>query len=199
LLTYLLLATTVASFGLLVCARLALPLIAPPEYAEAFMVVLLLIPAQGFVGIHLLAETLLGAARKTHIAAALNAVSACICIALNFALIPSLGWLGAVLATTISVVGVDLLELSFGIHAFHAGRDIEWRRIAITAFLFGALMLSLFLLREIGLLLFPGAALLVFAVAAAFIFFVPFCHDSEKTFLRDTAVRVRARLLARGA
>jgi O-antigen/teichoic acid export membrane protein len=52
LLTYLILGATLTSFALVAGSRVLLPLIAPPEYAPAFIVILLLVPGMAFTGMY---------------------------------------------------------------------------------------------------------------------------------------------------
>ena len=129
LLTYLVLATTVASFGLLVGAYLLVPWVAPPAYSGAFLVALLLLPGQAFISLQYFGETLIGAMHKTGILGVMNSLCGAIAIGLSLVLIPSMGLFGAVLASNAAVILNRLVGRSHWPEAVptHARRGMDAR------------------------------------------------------------------------
>ena len=80
-------------FSILLGSRILLPLIAPPEYSSAYLVILLLLPGIAFIGIYYFAETLLNEVQKTYVIGLTMTVCAIISVILNYMLIPVMNWL----------------------------------------------------------------------------------------------------------
>jgi len=197
LLTYLVLASTLMVFFLVVGTHVLLPFIAPPAYAPAFLVSLFLVPAAAFSGIHLFGETLLGAVKKTHIAAFFNTGGAIVCILLNLVLVPRLGWYGAVIATVLSIIAVDATEAGIGISEFKIRGEIEYRRLSILGAVFVAfLVFSLVLCTMPPAYFYYGQALFCLASLTVLIV-IPFFHDYEKAALRRMIRKLLDRVCAK--
>jgi O-antigen/teichoic acid export membrane protein len=195
LLTYLLLATSMSAFGLIVLSYVLLPLVAPPAYSNAFMVMLLLLPGQAFLGVHYFGETLIGAVRKTPVLGLVNSACAALCVGLNVLLIPPLGWLGAVLATNVAGLMSDGTVLSMGLRAFGLGRAVEWHRLALIAVMLVAELTLAFALRDAGPVVFLGGMALFMLVGVGLL--VPFLSPREKAAMRGLAGRLGARIAPR--
>ncbi len=196
LLTYLVLASTFMSFFLVVGTHFLLPLIAPPAYAAAFLVALFLVPAQAFSGIHGFGETLLGAVKKTHIAAFFNAGGAIVCVLLNLVLVPLLGWYGAAIATGVSLIAVDTTEAGIGIKEFKIGGEIEWRRLIIMGTGFVAfLVLSSVLYTMPAIVFYCGETAFCLA-SLAVLCVIPFFYENEKAVFRQMTQNLVARVRA---
>jgi O-antigen/teichoic acid export membrane protein len=194
LLTYLLLATTLLTFLLLVASYILLPYIAPPEYAWAFLVIVFLVPGQALMGVHYFGETLLGAVKKTHILAPLSIVAMVACVGLNIAAIPAMGWLGAALASNLAALLVDSTEVAVGIKLFRMSREIEWRRIAATVGLFLVMLSAEYQLSTMGPVAFYGGSVAFFAASMIVLYISPFYHASEKASFWDTVASLRSYL-----
>lgn len=195
LLTYLLLATVVGSFGLIVLSYVLLPLVAPPAYASAFVVILLLLPSQAFLGVHYFGETLIGAVRRTPVLGAINSVCAVLCIGLNVLLIPPLGWLGAVLATNGAGLLSDGTVLGVGLRVFGLRRAVEWHRMALIVAVFGAQLVLAFMLRDAGPAVFLGGMGVFLSIGLALLAW--FLNSREKAAIRGLAGRLGARIALR--
>lgn len=192
LFTYLLVVLTFMSFFIVAGAHMILPFIAPPQYAEAFLVVLFLVPAQACLGVHYFAETLLGAVQKTGILAVLNILAATLAITVNVALIPSLDWMGAVIATNAALLMVCAVEMAISIRLFGLARHIEWGRIGAVLILFVTFMATLYALSVFRSALFYGGSALSAIGAAALLLLGPFCRENEQRLVMDSARRVYA-------
>lgn len=197
LLTYLLLATTFTAFILIVGAKILLPWVAPPSYSSAYLVIILLMPGQAFMGIHYYGETLLGAVRRTRILGVLNTVSAALCTGLNVLCIPFMGWYGAVLASNVTAILVDSIEVAIGLKEFELSRHVEWGRVVIVGMVFVAQLAVTLILRDAAAPLFFAGTGAFFLVAVAFLYFGPFCSSHEKTALRGAAGRIGSLITAR--
>ena len=146
LLTYLMWSVAAGSFCVLFAARLLLPLIAPPEYAEAFTVTLLIMPAMALSGIFYYGETLLKAAQKSYIIGLVVIVCAVFSMLANFILINYISWYGALLASNCTFLVLGSSIFFIGLKEYSV--PIEWRRLRIAAVLFiGVLLTNLLLLR----------------------------------------------------
>jgi len=197
LFTYLLLVLAYMSFAIILTSHMLLPYIAPPQYADAFLVVLLIIPAQALLGVHYFAETLLGAVERTSILALLNSLCALLSIVLSVLLIPSLHWYGAVIASNVSLLLVCTLEVTIAVRLFKIGCELECRRIAIVATMFCVFLGVLYLLSALGRPWFYFSAMALLAISSAILYWGPFCHDAEQRLVVDSARRIYARIRMR--
>jgi O-antigen/teichoic acid export membrane protein len=197
LLTYLVLATTICGFVIIVGARILLPLVAPPAYAGAFIVMLWMLPAEGLIGLHYFGETLLGAVRRTSILGALNSTCGAICVVLSLVLIPRFGWYGAIMATITSAIIADSIELSIGIRQFQLWREIEWVRLFLISIAFVAQLAVAFTLRHAPIPLFLGGMAAFSVVGLALLYLGPFWTMEERIALKGAAGRMGSRLVTR--
>jgi O-antigen/teichoic acid export membrane protein len=178
ILTYLLLVFMAAALGLVVAGKFMLPLIAPSNYADAFRIMMLLLPAVAFTGVFYVGEALLTAAQRTRALAGFVTTFMVICIGLNIAVIPFLGVTGAVLTRNL-VSGVRALWV------VHEGRrsypfPLEWKRIMIcVAFGGGTLALALALERQPAWMLVLSVGLMG-AGALAYLYRSRFLAPAEK-------------------
>jgi O-antigen/teichoic acid export membrane protein len=174
-----------------------LPWVAPPSYASAYLVIILLMPGQAFIGIHFYGETLLGAVRRTRILGMLNTLSAALCTGLNFLCIPFMGWYGAALATNTSAILVDSVEVAIGLKHFQLTRHVEWGRVLIVCTVFLVQLLVALMLRDASAPVFFAGTGACFVASAVFLYFGPFCSAREKTALRGAASRIGSVVAAR--
>jgi len=185
--TYLILVAVAVSFCLTVAVRACLPWIAPPEYASAFIVVLVLLPGFVFVGIYYFGETLLNVTGKTRRVGLTASLVAVISVLLNYVLIRRVGWLGAALAMNASFVLMGGLLAGLGMRQFRI--PLEWRRIGAL----GAVMLSylaaVFVLRDYPIGRFTAIFALMGVLCVLLLTHYGFLHDDEKQLLRRLAGR----------
>ncbi|MHC4232255.1 MAG: hypothetical protein ACYSTW_06610 [Planctomycetota bacterium] len=163
--TYLMCSIAIGSYCVLFAARLLIPLIAPPEYSEAFIVTLLIVPAMAMASLFYYGETLLKAAQKSYIIGMIVIVCAVLSLIANFILIYYISWYGALLATNVTFLVLGGSIFCIGIKEYSV--PIEWRRLRIGGGLFlGVLLINLILLKStlylysVLNLVFAGAILL---------------------------------------
>jgi O-antigen/teichoic acid export membrane protein len=190
LLTYLLLAVSAGSFTVIAAAKLLLPVIAPPEYACAYTVTVLMMPAMGCLGIFYYGETLLKAAQKSYIIALVVAICAAFAVTANYLLVSLFSWYGAVAASNITFILLAGTSLTIGLKEFPV--PLERRRIGIAAAVFAAVMLFNLLLLGTDRLTYCLLCVLFAAAAAWLLAACSFLDGREKDFLRQlTAKRKR--------
>jgi O-antigen/teichoic acid export membrane protein len=188
-LTYLVLAMSAAAFCLLFCSRLLLPFIAPPEYSSAYMVIVLLLPGMAFVGMYYFAETLLTAVGKTHLIGLTMGACTIFSLMLNYVLILTLNWYGAVIASNVSLILVGVVLLIIGIRNFPV--PIEWSRVSIAGMVFlGALVLNLALL-AVDTSYYCWLSVAIGCAAAVILFKSGFFNDEEVDAVRSLILKLR--------
>ena len=187
-LTYMILAVVFASCCLVVAIRILLPKIAPPEYADAFLVVLLLIPGMIFLGVYYFGQAILNAMNRTRIIGITSVASASVSILLNGLLIHRFHWYGAVIAFDVSFI---LLGASLAIIGLkHSSIAPEWRRLFSLAGLLTCLLLALFSLHELSVVRFTLTALLVVILGFLLLLHYGFFYSDEKLVVRRLVTRL---------
>jgi len=189
LLTYLILGVTLTSFALVAGSRILLPLIAPPEYAPAFMVILLLVPAMAFVGMYYFGGTLITAVQKTYLVGLTMTIGAIISLLLNCMLIPKMGWYGAVIAFDVTYTLVGLVLFALGRKMFPM--PVEWKRIAITAALLTLFFFVFLMIKGTSLFTFVAISLMVGLVAILVLFAFRFFYADERIAIRRLVAGLR--------
>jgi len=189
LLTYFVLAISAVSFCILFGSRLLLPFIAPPEYASAFMVTVLLLPAMAFVGIYYFAETLLNAVRKTQIIGLTMTVCAIFSVMLNYVLIRFLNRYGAIIATNVSFVLAGSILLIVGEKKFPI--PIERRRLGIAVGLFLAVIILNLALLTVNNSNYYWISIITICVMGCIFHFGSFYNEQEKLLLRNAGEKVK--------
>ena len=103
ILTYLLALLFAATWLTGFLSKLIIKIMAPQEYQQAHMVVLLILPTIIAIGVYYWSASLLHLKNKTQWIGAFIACSAIVNVFLNLWLIPKYGWYGAAIATNISI------------------------------------------------------------------------------------------------
>jgi O-antigen/teichoic acid export membrane protein len=189
LLTYLVFAISVVSFCILFGSRLLLPLIAPPEYSSAYIVILLLLPGMAFIGMYYFAETLLKTVRKTHIIGLTMTVCALFSVTLNYVLIRFLGWYGAIIATNVSFILVGSILLIVGEKRFPI--PIEWRRLGVAVGLFLAVIILNLVLLTVNNSNYYWISIMTICAMGCILHFGSFYDEREKLLLRNVVEKVK--------
>ena len=164
-------------FCILLGSRILLPLIAPPEYSSAYLVILLLLPGTAFIGIYYFGETILNAVQKTHILGLTMTMCAIISVILNYMLIPVMNWYGSVIALNVSYFLVSLTLSIIGMKKFPF--PVEWKRICITGGLIIFFFLLFFIVRDFNLILFNVITMLTAFAIISMLFKIRFFHSDE--------------------
>lgn len=189
LLTYLVLAISGVSFCILFGSRLLLPLIAPPEYSSAYMVILLLLPGMAFIGMYYFAETLLKTVRKTHIIGLTMTVCAIFSVMLNYVLIQFLSWYGAIIATNVSFILAGSILLIVGVNKFPI--PIEWRRLGVAIGLFLAVIMVNLTLLTVDNSNYYWISIAAICAMGCILHFGSFYDEREKLLFRNVVAKVK--------
>ena len=176
--TYLIFAVVLMSLCLITATKIMLPFIAPPEYASAYTVVLLLIPGMTFVGIYYFGETLMTAAKKTRSIGLTATVIAAASLIMNFVLIRKFDWLGAVIALDASFIMLGLALTASGMKRFPI--PLEWGRIAVLTGLLIAFLTAMYVLRDLPVISFAVTSVLMGILGVLLLLNYNFFHEDEK-------------------
>ncbi len=202
-LTYFVLAFGAAAFLALVGSRELIKVIAPGEYSGALLVLLFLLPAIAFEGLHAFAKTQLLIRGRTRIAGVIAAVVGAVSLGLNFALVPAFGLWGAVGASDLATAMMGMLVLAAGMRSYPV--DLDYRRIAVASLGFTAFGALFLVMRDAPAPVFYPAVLLPAAAVAGLLYAGRFFSESERRLIRNAmlgipalAARIRSRRRARG-
>jgi O-antigen/teichoic acid export membrane protein len=187
--THVVLAATVMSFCIILATRALLPLIAPPAYAPAFLVVLLLVPGMAFIGVYYFGETLLSAVKKTYTIGSTATAAAVLSLLLNYLLVRTLHWYGAALALNISFILIGCALAGIGIKQFSI--ILEWKRIRILAGVFVFFLVMFFALRNFEVVPFTAVSVLTGLLIASVLLRRGFFYEDERLALSGLFARLR--------
>ncbi len=185
--TYLALSMAFASFAILFGTRILLPLIAPPEYASAYIVILLLLPGMALYGLSNFGECLLSVARKTHVTGCTIAAVTVVSLGLNFLLVRAMSWYGAVLATNVSYGLSGLALLAVGLRKYPL--PIEWKRVRVAGALAASFFVGFFVIRDTNLVLFGITTLVAALLVVSLLFNSGFFYGEEVRVMKDLFYR----------
>lgn len=191
LLTYLMVAFVFVAFLIAFFSRELVALIGPPEYAGAYLLVLLLLPASAFRGIYYVGESLLHARNRTQITGTLLGGSALASTVLNVVLVSSAGVLGAVLAFVLLNVFIGLSALYFGLKVFPI--PLEKARLGLCAGLLAGLLAFTLLLHDAQSYIYYSALPLLAGAGVAVLLLGRFFHPRERLLVRRGWGRLKDR------
>jgi len=186
MLTYFALISAFVILGILIASRLLLPLIAPPGYSSAFVVILLLSPAFAFYGLHVMGQTLLHINNKTYITGSVAVGFMIFNVVLNLVLIPRYGIYGSVASTALSFVLTGLTMLMLGRREYSV--PLEAKRLIVSVGVLLSFCVALFLMRNIGSVLFSILSI-AGACATVLILFMAHFFDDQETRVMKTVIR----------
>jgi O-antigen/teichoic acid export membrane protein len=129
LLTYLMLMITIASCFAALCFEVALPLIAPEEYERAYLVLILMFPANALRGLYYVGSGLLYAKDKTGMTGVCLAIAAILSVIMNYFTIRIYGMWGAVFTNNIIACATGLFTIMMGIKYYPV--VLEWKRLKV--------------------------------------------------------------------
>ncbi len=185
-LTYLILAVVLMSLCLVAATKIMLPYIAPPEYASAFIVVLMLIPGMTFVGIYYFGETLMTAAKRTQAIGFSATLIAVASILVNYILIRNFNWYGAVISLDVSFIMLGFVLTASGMRRFPI--PLEWKRIGALSGLLVLFLIAMYALRNLPVVPFAITSVLFGILAILLLLNYDFFHEDEKL----AVVRIRS-------
>jgi O-antigen/teichoic acid export membrane protein len=183
LLTYLMLAYAYTAAVLVFLLRPLMPFIAPNAYADAYVVVYLMLPGIGFVGVYYVAESLMSVVQKTSQTGAITLAAAITAVLFNLAAIRLAGLYGAVAVFNGTMVVTSLLLLVMGIRRFAV--PLEGRRLFMAGFLLIFFLSFVYLLRESPAALYYTIIPVVLLGTVALLYFLGFFSAGEKMIIRQ--------------
>ena len=104
--------------GIAMASPLLVRILAPPEYGQAYLVSLCLLPVAAIIGVYYWASALIHIVKKTYIIGITMALAACLNLLINYLLSPRLGWQGAAIGTNISFLFAATCVFVQGIRLF---------------------------------------------------------------------------------
>jgi O-antigen/teichoic acid export membrane protein len=131
LLTYFIFAITLFSVIILIGARVILPLMARPEYFEAFSVLSLSLLGGGLLSLVAIGEALVNIAYKSYMLGSVVGISGVLGVLLNYLLIPKMGWYGAIISSTLSSALTGTVVMYYGVKCYPI--LLDWKRIVFSA------------------------------------------------------------------
>lgn len=189
LLTYFIFAIVLTSFMILIGTKIIIPIIAPPEYASAYLVVLLLLPVIAINGISVFGETLLNIVRKTHIIGFVYGLCGVSSVLLNYMFIPHLSWYGVVLTLYITFTTMSTVILIIGIKEYPI--EIEWRRIIVALCFYIVYLSSIFLLKSTKDIIFYSITSLIIFISLVILYVGNMLDDREQKFLKKVLLNLQ--------
>ena len=171
------------SFSILLISRLLLPVIAPPEYSAAFVLILLILPVVACDGLFIFGEIVLAIEKRTHIIGTTVGICGILSLFLNYILVPSMGCHGAIIASFVSCLCAGLILMIQGSKAFFI--PINWFRTSFAVGLFVYFLIVIYLLYPYSHLIFYSGALIAMCFLWPFVKVVDFFDDVEKALIRN--------------
>ncbi|MDZ7331568.1 MAG: oligosaccharide flippase family protein [candidate division KSB1 bacterium] len=182
--TYFILASAFLALVLLLGIYLIFPWIAPAQYAPAYLLIICLLPMHVVIGIAHFGESLLNIVKKTYITAAVILLCVAVSFVLNYRLIPSMSWYGAVLSLNISNLLIGIGLLSIGLGAFPL--PLEWRKVFVALLSLALFLLSVSFVYEKNFLIFYTTNLVLASGVAMFLYWSHFFNQRELRFIFNT-------------
>jgi len=188
-LTYFLLIYTFVAVSILLFVKVCFPVIAPPQYHEAYLVVILMLPALMFKASAYFGETLLGAVHKNYISGILFTALSLLSLAMNYFLVPTMGWLGAVVTSNSCYAVMGLTALLVGARLM--GIRLEIKRLLGVFGAFVSFLVLFFLLRNMAGIFTVCVSACASALGILLIFQSSFVAHHERTLIREQLRRVK--------
>jgi O-antigen/teichoic acid export membrane protein len=187
-LTYFVLIYTFAAMSILLFVKLLFPLIAPPQYYEAYLVVILMLPAFLFKASAYFGETLLGAVHKTHVSGMLFSACSLLSLAMNYFLVPAMGWPGAVITSNFCYAVMGLTALLIGAKMIRI--QFEIKRLSSILGAFVSFLVLFFLVRQLGGILIVFVSVCAFALSISLILRTEFFDRQERLLIGEQLRKV---------
>lgn len=189
LLTYLMLCFAFVAFCITFFSRDLLPLIAPPEYSPAYLVIFLMLPALAFRGVYYVGESLLHVKMKTHITGTTVTVLTVLSVILNYLLIPKYGMYGAIFVFNFTFISIAVLLMIMGIKSFPI--PLEVNRLIISVAILFFFLLLVFLLSGTNTYIYYSIIPFVFFAGLAFLYFGTFFSEHEKAAIKGVFKKIK--------
>ena len=194
LLTYLILCFVFVAFGTAFLSRDLLRIIAPPNYSSAYFIILLILPGIAFRGVYYIGESLLNIKKKTFVTGATVTIATILSVVSSYVLIPIWGIYGAIAVFNMTVISTAVALMILGMKTFPI--QVDGRRLGIAGVLLICFLLSVFFLREVNGFIYHCVIPIIAFVSIAFLYFVGFFNDEEKSLIRAVFRRIRLAISA---
>jgi len=191
LFTYFTLGFAYAAFGIQFVSRPLLDVIAPPEYASAFTVLLLLLPGMAFRGLYTFGNSLLYIRKRTWVSAIVIFIMTLVSVALCLLAIPAWHMYGAVLVFDLTMACTAIALVSLGMRTMYI--RIE-RRIVVPVILFVSLLALDFYCSSMSIPLYYTICPLAGLATVAALFLFGFFDANETLQMRTGWQRVQKAL-----
>jgi O-antigen/teichoic acid export membrane protein len=182
-LTYLMLSFAFVAFCIVFIARDLLPIIAPPDYSPAYLVIFLLLPGIAFQGVYYVGESLLHIKNKTYVTATSVAIFTALSMIANFLLIPFWGMYGAIFVFYVTYISMALVVMMLGMRTFPI--RLETGRLATAGVVLVSLLLSVFFFRETSAYVYYSMIPMAVCASVALLYFGGFFDNQEKSLIKD--------------
>ncbi len=191
-LTYFIYTIVLLSITVIIGTKVILPFIAPPEYFDAISVVILSLPATGFLSLVIFGEALVNITYKTHATGMIIGFSGLLGVMLNYLLIPIWGWYGAIISLNISAIFTGITMLYYGIICYPI--RLEWKQITFSICTLVLFIVSSFLFRSENILMFCLIMFAGFAFVVFSLHFFSLFDKREKDHFRNIYFSIHQRL-----
>ncbi len=181
LVTYLLLLFSFVALGIVFISRKLLPIIAPSEYSQSYLIIFLILPGIAFKGIHYVGQSLLHIKNRSYVTGITATLFTILSVSFNYIFIKLFGIFGAVFVFNFTMIGSALVLIIIGMKTFPI--PLEKMRLTITCFLSVIFLFLVFSLKNTEFYIYytiiPIIAISVFGLLYYFNFF----YDEEKTLI----------------
>lgn len=188
LLTYLMLLFSFVALGIVFVSRKLLPVIAPPEYTQSYLIIFLILPGIAFKGVHYVGQSLLHIKNRSYVTGINATIFTILSVLFNFIFVKLYGFYGAALVFNFTMIGSALVLIIIGMKTFPI--PLERIRLIITGFLAFSFLTLVFLLRTSEFYIYyttiPLIALLIFGL----LFYFNFFNDEEKIHINNFARKI---------
>lgn len=186
--TYLLFILLLSVWGIALASRSIIKIIAPHEYNQAYIVVLLLLPSIIALGIYYWAASLLHLVKKTKLIALFIGGAALINIILNLYFIPKYGWYGAAISTNLSIFLAMVLTLYFGLKFYKI--QIEKERLKRIILAFTILYTSLAISFNLPYIYYYLLNVILFIISITLLYNSKLLYKNEKDYIKNVLARI---------
>jgi lipopolysaccharide/colanic/teichoic acid biosynthesis glycosyltransferase/O-antigen/teichoic acid export membrane protein len=188
-LTYLIVAFVFIACGIVFVARDLLPLIAPPAFSPAYLVMFLVLPGFAFRGVYYIGESLLFLEKRTDIAGTVVMSFTAMSVLLNYAFIWMWGMSGAAAVFVLTTVLTGSTVLKIGLKI--APVPVERKRLFVCALLLFSFLLTVYLVRGTSTIIYYSVVPLVVAIGAFILYGTRFIRDDEKRVIQQVLGRAQ--------
>jgi len=182
--SYLMLMSVLAGFGIILLSRELIMVAGPEEYHSAYKAVICAVPVFVLTGLYCWVYGILCTIKKTWVIGMMLSFATGLNLILNYLMIPTYGWFGAILATTLSylvcVVALFLVALKYFTVEF------EWRKLLVISLIM--LILLLLSVASFNISSYVSYAAIILILFLPFV--LGFFDIQEKAIIKNLVLRV---------